>query len=252
MRGITFKDIKKVGNIVLENNLFTHVHYPEMLIMYDSNFIEFKKMPGISELKDTEKYLRDFHLKRGQNHLKFYFPENEKLSEEVRIYLTETGYESGFLELYAIRPNCFPKVNNNQDIEIKAVNNQNVENFLQLQYNQDLQYGSEFARQKIDFSKREFDDPAIVQILAFYQEVSAGYAIVNVSTETVEIDGLNVDASYRNKGIGSRLQQFVMESFPDKIVILVADGEDTPREMYKKQNYQYQGFQYEALKVFED
>lgn len=43
-----------------------------------------------------------------------------------------------------------------------------------------------------------------------------------------------------------------MESFPEKTVILVADGEDTPREMYKKQNYQYHGFRYETQKVYQD
>ncbi|WP_264196134.1 hypothetical protein [Metabacillus niabensis] len=43
-----------------------------------------------------------------------------------------------------------------------------------------------------------------------------------------------------------------MESFPEKIVILVADGEDAPREMYKKQNYNYHGFIYETQKVYQD
>ncbi|WP_040373640.1 GNAT family N-acetyltransferase, partial [Peribacillus psychrosaccharolyticus] len=67
-----------------------------------------------------------------------------------------------------------------------------------------------------------------------------------------EIDGLTVDENFRNKGIGSKLQEFVMETFPEKLVILIADGEDTAREMYKKQNYQYHGFKYEAQKIYQD
>jgi len=58
-------------------------------------------------------------------------------------------------------------------------------------------------------------------------------------------------ASYQRMGIGSTIQHFVMEHFHTKTVILVADGEDTPREMYQNQNYRFEGFQFEALKVEE-
>ncbi|MHA6260051.1 GNAT family N-acetyltransferase [Sporosarcina sp. CAU 1771] len=80
----------------------------------------------------------------------------------------------------------------------------------------------------------------------------AGCVEVIIADETVEIDDLTVDESFRNKGIGSRLQKFVMESFPNRVVLLVADGEDTPREMYKKQNYNYYGFKYEVQKIDQD
>lgn len=43
-----------------------------------------------------------------------------------------------------------------------------------------------------------------------------------------------------------------MDSFPKRVVVLVADGEDTPKEMYKKQNYQYYGLKYEAQKIYHD
>ena len=88
--------------------------------------------------------------------------------------------------------------------------------------------------------------------MAFYKGSPAGYVDVIISNETVEIDNLTVDEEFQKKGIGSRLQKFVMDSFPEKVVILVADGEDTPREMYKKQNYQYHGFKYEILKLYQD
>ncbi|WP_328286296.1 GNAT family N-acetyltransferase [Peribacillus psychrosaccharolyticus] len=32
------------------------------------------------------------------------------------------------------------------------------------------------------------------------------------------MDNLTVDEKFRNKGIGSKLQKFVMESFPEKLV----------------------------------
>ncbi|GAB4075053.1 GNAT family N-acetyltransferase [Barrientosiimonas marina] len=252
MQQITFENIYTLGNIATENALYRHFHYPDMLISYDSNFIEFKVLPSLTEFKRVEIYLREYHFKRGQRHLKFYFPVNIKPSEELNIYLTDMGYEIGFQELYAIQPKQFPSVENNPDIDIEKVTNKNLAVNLDLQYRNDLEFGREFADQKANLIKRQFEGQDIQQVLAFYKESPAGYVDVIISDETVEIDNLTVDESFRNKGIGSRLQKFVMDSFPERIVILVADGEDTPKEMYKKQNYKYQGFKYEAQKIYQD
>ena len=69
-----------------------------------------------------------------------------------------------------------------------------------------------------------------------------------LTNDTVEIDELSISESYQKKGVGSHLQRFAMDQYPHKMIILVADGEDTPREMYQKQQYHYFGFQYEVLK----
>lgn len=66
MNNITFDTIHIPGYIVFENNQYIHVHYPEMLTRYDSNFIEFKEIPTLSEFKDATSYLREYHLK-GKN-----------------------------------------------------------------------------------------------------------------------------------------------------------------------------------------
>jgi len=223
-----------------------------MLTRYASNFIEFKVLPSLTEFKDAESYLEEFHRKKGQKHLKFVFPANIKPTGELNAYLADMGYETGFLELFSIDPEDFPKVKNNPDIDIQAVTDKNLETLLRLQYQHDLSFSSEFAQQKADLIRRQFKDRHIQQVLAFYQGSAAGYVDVIISDETAEIDNLTVDEQFRNKGIGSSLQKFVMESYPEKKVILVADGEDTPKEMYKKQNYQYHGYQYEAQRLIQD
>ncbi|WP_264190012.1 GNAT family N-acetyltransferase [Bacillus carboniphilus] len=247
---ITFEDIYKPGNIVAENDQYRHYHYPEMLIRYDSNFLQFKTMPSLIEFKKVENYLREFHLKNGQKHVKFVFPENKKPTGELLTHLTDKGYDIGFLELYAIDPKDFPSVREDANIHIREVTTKDLDTLLTIQYQHDLDFGIEFAKQKKGLIKRQFENQNIRQILAYYKGSPAGYVDVIISSKTAEIDGLTVAETFRNKGIGSRLQTFVMESFPEKTVILVADGEDTPKEMYKRQNYQYRGFQYEALKVF--
>ena len=252
MKQITFEDIYTLGKIVAENAQYKHYHYPEMLTRYNSNFIDFKTLPSLTEFKVAEDYLREYHLKNGQKHVKFHFPANKKPTEELIDNLTDMGYEIVFLELYAIQPKHFPPVKNNPDIDIQVVTDKNLEELLNLQYQHVLNYGSEYAKQNADLVKRQFEDQNIQQVLAFYKGAPAGYVDVIISSETVEIDNLTVDELFRNKGVGSRLQKFVMGLFPEKIVILVADGEDTPREMYKKQNYEYYGIKYEAQKIYQD
>ncbi|KAA0546266.1 GNAT family N-acetyltransferase [Bacillus sp. BGMRC 2118] len=251
MKQITFDHIDNPATIYAENELYRHFHYPEMLKRYDSNFIEFKKMPTVEEFKKAADFLREFHMQRGQKHVKFAFPENEKISEEVTAYLTNENYDIGFYELYAIRPDHFPNVGKHPDIEIKVVTSEIFDVFLKLQYEQDLTFGEEFADQKVGLHKRNFENPNIVQILAYYQGTPAGSVQVIISDEYAEIDDLVVDDEFQRKGIGSRLQRLVMDMYNDKTVILVADGEDTPRDMYRKQNYQYIGFKYNAQKVYE-
>ncbi|WP_337018197.1 GNAT family N-acetyltransferase [Oceanobacillus massiliensis] len=252
MEKITFDTIYTTGDVVFENDGYRHFHYPEMLIQYDSNFLEFKQMPTIESFQTAESYLRAYHLKHNQNHVKFYFPANEKPGEQLLTHFNEHGYGIGYLELYAIEPNHFPRKAKHSDIDVQLVVEGNLNDYLTLSHEQDMEFGAAFAKQKIELNKRQFKDPRIKQIIAYYQGIPVGAVDVILTENTAEIDSLSVRESMRRKGIGSSLQQFVMDTFSDKTIILVADGEDTPREMYKKQNYQYFGFKYEILKVYSD
>lgn len=248
MNKITFQKIFTLGKIVLENDQYKQVHYPEILIRYDSNFIEFKQLPTLIVFKEIETYLREYHLKHGQNHLKFYLPENIKPTETLRTYLTQFGYDIGFLELYGINPKDFPLLIANPEIDIQFVTEETLALLQALKYQSDLEFGQAFADQKTFLVKRQFNEAHVQQIIAFYQGEPVGYLDLIIGDETVEIDELTVNEAYQKKGIGSHLQRFVMDNYPEKTVILVADGEDTPREMYQNQNYEYLGFKYEVQK----
>ncbi|WP_175989241.1 GNAT family N-acetyltransferase [Bacillus sp. Marseille-Q1617] len=252
MKEITFDDIYTVGEVIVENDLYSHVHYPKMLKRYDSNFLEFKRMPSTEEFKSAAKYLKSFHHERGQNHVKFSFPAIMEISGNLMGYLKHEGFDIGFMELYSIKPCEFPKKGLMKGVEVKEVKEDDFDKFISLQYVQDLEYGKEFADQKVELHQRQFKDPAIIQLLAYYNGEPAGAADVIINAGTAEIDGFFVLERWRRKGIGSCVQQYVMDRFHDKIIILVADGEDTPREMYQKQHYRYLGFQYQVLKVFEE
>lgn len=249
MQHATFNDIYNSGQLVLENELFKHYHNSLMPLMYDSNYIAFNKLPSMTEFIKSSSYLKEFHLKKKQNHLRFTFPPNKNLSVALINYLQDEGYAIGHNMLYAIYPHHFLFVDELLGLDIEVVTTKNLDRYLSLQYFQDFSYGIEFAKQKgVDYQKR-FQDQSIYQLLAVYQDRPVGSVDVIVTHKTAEIDNLFVDNTYQRRGIGSLLQKKVMEMFSDKLIILVADGNDSPKEMYKKQNYQFLEFKYEALKV---
>ncbi|WP_025784169.1 GNAT family N-acetyltransferase [Sporosarcina sp. D27] len=249
MNSITFKDIYNAGVAATITDTYSHFHLPDMPLYYDSNFMEFKKMPTVSEFKKAEHELKIYHTARGQYHLKFTFPQDEPISKELTAYLNRQDYEIGFLELYALYPKDFPETSPSSAIKVLPVTGSNLEEFLHLQRTIDEQFGKDFAAQKQLQHKKNFSNPDFLQLVAYFEEEIAGSVDLIIQSRTVEIDGLHVLEKMRHKGVGSQLQRWLMEQFPDKLIILVADGEDTPREMYQKQNYKYIGYQYETVKA---
>lgn len=247
---ITFKHIYYRGQIVHENDLYLHKHTVEMLLLYDGNFLQFKRMPSLEELQGAETYLRDYHAKKGQDHVKLLFPENETIPTNIVEYLKESGYDIGCMELYAIQPNQFPSISSVSDIVVKKVTEETLNELYELRYEMDSEISERFASQKRYLHEQNFSNDQFLQIIAYYDNKAVGTVDVIIGEHTAEIDGLIVLESHQKKGIGSQIQKFVMEEFKDKTVILIADGEDTPKVMYKKQNYEYQGLKYEALKIF--
>jgi GNAT superfamily N-acetyltransferase len=248
MTHITYKNIHRDGRLVKENELYKHVHDQEFLERYSSNYIEFLRAPRLEEFRETADYLKDYHAARGQKHVKFHLPENKKPIDGLSDHLASKGFEISFTELYAIHPNDFPRMEEDPDIRVEVISD--LDDYLVFQYEQDLIYGESFAKGKVAVHRQHFEDDHVTQLLAYYKGHPAGSVDVILKEGTAEIDGLMVHDDYRKKGIASRLQQKVMELYPDRTVILVADGEDTPREMYQKQNYRYQGFQYEIQKIY--
>lgn len=245
-----FSDIFYRGKMIFENQFIKHYHTAEMLLLYDGNFIQFKRVPTLIELVESVQYLRDFHQQNGQDHVKFLFLENEKIPVELEQYLRNNGFNIGFQEFYYILPSDFAKVDKNHSIMVDKVTDENLPQFLKLAYEIDSEISPDFARQKRDIHVKNFGTQKFMQLMAYYDGNPAGMVDAIIGKETVEIDGLVILPSYRRRGVASQLQQFIMDEFPDKQVILVADGEDSVKEMYKNQNYRYGGFKFEALKVY--
>ncbi len=246
---ITFKDIFVLSNISSSNALYVHYHFPEMLNRYDSNFVEFRLAPTLQQFTEVEKYLEDFHNANNQNHVKFVFPQDEPIPPLVKEYLANTGYMIGVLELYSINPANYATKARREDVEVSFVNNATLSDYLLLQWDDSLAYGESFAVNKQRLLKTDYLTGRKKQIIAYVNGMAVGSTDIIVREKTVEIDGFFVLENMQRQGIGGEIQRFVMDNFQDKTVILVADGEDTPREMYGKQGYTLNGIQYNATKV---
>nr|WP_295969811.1 GNAT family N-acetyltransferase [uncultured Bacillus sp.] len=250
MNDITFKQLYRPGKVVMENERFIHYHTRDMLLLYDCNYIQFKQMPSVQEFIVTEDYLRTFHFQFKQKHVKFCFPDNEPLTSELVGYLSQADYGNCLLELYGIEPRHFPVIAEAPEITIQSVTMQYFESYLTFQYRLDVMYGAAYAEQKQQQYKRNFRSGHVLQLSAYYKGILAGSVDVILSDNMAELDSLIVLPMFRQKGIATRLQQYVMKKNTDKIIILAADGYDTAKEMYQKLHYHYLGFRYEVLKIF--
>ena len=239
--------INHYGNVVKDTDEFLQFHDELIIHRYDSNFILLKLMPTIKQFVEIEKYLKTYHLLFRQNHLKFILPPNQTPPTELRTFFTSVGYDIGKLEMYTIIPSDFKGKHKN--LNACWVTEENFQEFLELQFKEDIRFGFEFASAKTNFLERLFLRDEWRAVMIYEDNQAVGSLELIIKEDTVEIDNLFVLEAYRNKGLATQLQAFVMREYKDKRVILVADGEDTPKEMYLKQGYEFNGFQYEILKI---
>ncbi|MEK4425681.1 GNAT family N-acetyltransferase [Solibacillus sp. FSL K6-1523] len=245
---LTFSLIYNPGIIEKESNNFSHLAFMEVPEMYDGNFIKWKEMPTLVMLKQVENYMKETHLARGQKHVKFVFPQDKKIPDALVAYLMEQRYDIGLLEMYAIDPKTFP-TDVSSSAHVQFITEETLEAYCNIHYEEAKQWGESYALSKRELLKKDFRDQCKQQIIALVDGEIIGSVDIVVHEQTAEIDNFFVLPAFQRQGIGSKIQQFVMQQYADKTVILVADGEDTPKDMYVKQGYHFIGFQYNALKA---
>ena len=144
----------------------------------------------------------------------------------------------------------FPSLSQSTDIDIELVTLNHLDDLLILRFNLNKEYGEDYAHRKNDLIKEQLESSNIQFLIAYYKKIPAGCVNVISTDSTLEIDDLYVHEDFRNKQIASFLQRKVIEMAQDKEVILQADGNDTPREMYLKQGYKLQSNRFEIFKLF--
>lgn len=249
MLNLSFQHIHIFAQLERQTELYKHYQLDEVKERYDSNFIEFVRMPSLSEMQAAIAYLKQIHIQSERNFLKVVFPQDQEISHELREYFDANDYQISTLEMYAIQPNIFSKASVQSDVTVSFVSDDTLEGYLAIHYEDALPWGESYARAKRAMLQKDYDLKRKAQVVAVLNGEVIGSVDVIISEQLAEIDSLYVLPAHQRKGVGTKLQQFVMQQFSDKTIILVADGEDTPREMYIKQGYTYIGKQYNALKT---
>ncbi|KAA1039625.1 GNAT family N-acetyltransferase [Macrococcus equipercicus] len=247
---LTFNETKRDAEHYLENARLTHYHTPSQLIKYYANYYEYKVMPTVEQFKEDIAAQQNFHLERGQQHLLFLFPENMELSDQLLALSRDYGFTLNKMELYKadtsqLTASCNPRV---QIVEVlergKAFND-----FLVVCRESEIEYGEEFVELKRTTHTRDLMDPSVIQLIAYMDGEPAGKLEAILNKQTVELDDFYVRKVFQGRGIGSQLQHFVWERAGQRSVILIADGDDTARDMYQKQGYRKISERYELLKT---
>lgn len=249
---VSFNDIEHNSNLQEENEFFKHFYNEKALFRYDSNYFQLKYQPTLAEFELIENMHIDFSQKVGLDHIKFLWPENKGFTPEVVPYFEEAGYGLEMLELYTICPENFVSSQINSNIEVVQVTEKTLAEFKSINYKEDLTINKSYAENMQAFYESLFSLDNYLFLIAHLNDKAVGSVILIESDNYVEIDDLFVDKDYRYQGIGTEIQKTVMKlaNKRQKNVILVADAEDSPREMYKKQGYNYVSYQVGAQYVF--
>lgn len=250
MRTIGFENIHIHGQVVEQNERYSFYQLEEIKNRYDSNFMKLREMPTTDEFKKIVEELRSLAIGYGNEHGKIVFPEGEKPSKELIATAEELGFEWSFLELYEIQPQAFVGECNQErpELQIGWISPELMDEYGQMHFEETIQSGGEaYATAIRKYKKTLIERGDIRIVVALLNGKLVGSTDLILGEQFIEIDDFFVKSDYQKQGIGTAIQLFVMKEACERTVILVADGEDTPREMYFRQGYQYVTFQYAAL-----
>ncbi|MFO8068460.1 MAG: GNAT family N-acetyltransferase [Alkalibacterium sp.] len=248
---VTFEAVATHSTLIDENDFFSHYYDSEAKSRYDSNFFQLKYSPTKTEFELIETMHWIFSEDNNLTHVKFYWPENQGIHPDTLDYLNQEEYGLEKLELYSIHPAAFNITAKNPDISIQVVTYENLDAFKAINYMEDKIISTAFAEAKQPFYDKLFQDESITFLLAYYQGKAAGSCIMVESTEGLELDDLFTLKEYRLKGVAKALLDYIIKqaASKQKIVFLVADAEDSPKEMYIKSGFSYEGFRIGAQKA---
>lgn len=248
MREKAFEAIHTYGQVAMETERYSFYQLPDVKEHYDGNFMKLYVMPEIQEFEGLVDELRGLARKFGNPHGKIVFPEGVRPTIELMEVAKGLGFEWSFLELYEVEPGAFiGRKALLEELEVRWLTPELVEAYGQMHYEETVQWGEAYATAIRAYKEKLIARGDIRIIVALLNGELVGSTDVILSDRYVEIDNFFVKPSYQKRGFGAAIQQFVMDVAGKRKVILVADGEDTPREMYQSQGYELVSYQYAAL-----
>lgn len=218
---------------------------PELHTKYFENYLSYKKQPHLKQLQEDINYLADEQAGYGERYAFLFFAENEDLTDEMRAYLSENGFD---LVKHIIFTSKIDHLQLSQKdvspITITRLSEADLKAYVASQYETNLIYGKAYADQMRHYNENHLLKDASVIYLAKDDNEIVGALTAWYFEDYVEMDDFHVNENYRGRGIGSALQAKASEGVSNAILI----AEEENRDMYQHQGYQEVAYYWTALK----
>lgn len=235
---LSFSTLQKFAEIYEENEFFTQYYNLDLPDRYDSNYVSLHYSPTLPEFQVIENIQKEYiyYEAEQQKHLKFRWPKDTGFMADLFDYFAQEQYQIGKEELMCAMPHSIDIGTINSEFKCEIISIEQFNDFLTLNYKDDLTISPEFA----EFSKRvyhyQFEKPNTKFLLVTLNNQPVGSLLMHISEDFIEVDHVLTDIDYRNQGIASHMIHYVMNRWNKNIkpLILVADAEDTPKKLYEK------------------
>lgn len=202
----------RVNELLTDKDEYTVYENTLVPKMYDHNFIYFQGLVTKSQFEKVYEKYKYQNLKARKTYLNFYFKVNHQIAESI--YESVLSYED-----YEVENVIFMKLTTKTDewkryagIEVfKVQTKQSLDDFLQLNYQEDLIISESFAKDKRQFNKRLYERKLCDCYIAYYQGFPAASGELYALHQTGKLENLFVAASFRNKGIATELMRKMID-----------------------------------------
>lgn len=219
----------------LEDNKFYRLYSnPDHPHRYQENAMYLKFNPLLEEFQ----ILLDFHQgvqeDLGQDHVKFYWPQDEGIYPELFTYLAQENF---YLEktLLMSREGYQGRSSLKLGQAIQPVQSKKLlSSFKDINLEADLDYGLDYAMAQQANYQNWLDQDDFTPYLFFQEALAVASLLLIPGPDFIEVDSLYVAEDFRLQGIATSFIQEVSQLYPGKTILLKVDAETSVPDFYQK------------------
>ncbi|MFW3364206.1 GNAT family N-acetyltransferase [Aerococcus viridans] len=252
MQAFTFDNMFTLADTYDETELYYFIGNRKVPSMYSNNKIVLDFVPTAEELDILEDNFLDYAYDLNLAYYSFVLPMNQPLAPDLFTSISEVGYEISLTKLMVLDPADFKATTKAKDTygdrlvlkEVDSSIEQDYFNFNQV-FDKAIDDSGQFAAQKLNYYPWFLAENNTTALAVYIDDKLVAITDIIRLAHAYEIDNFQVLDNYQRQGIGSMIQQWVCDKAlaEGKMVVLEADADDTPYDMYVKQGYQDQGMQ---------
>ncbi|MFV8764814.1 GNAT family N-acetyltransferase [Aerococcus urinaeequi] len=252
MQAFTFDNMFTLADTYDETELYYFIGNRKVPSMYSNNKIVLDFVPTAEELDILEDNFLDYAYDLNLAYYSFVLPMNQPLAPDLFASIGEVGYEISLTKLMVLDPADFKATTKAKDtygdrLVLKEVDPSIEQDYIDFNqvFDKAIDDSDQFAEQKLNYYPWFLAENNTTALAVYIDDKLVAITDIIRLANAYEIDNFQVLDDYQRQGIGSLIQQWVCDKAlaEGKMIILSADADDTPYDMYVKQGYQDQGMQ---------